>query len=172
MKSPPRRINTPIITRELIVNVLVSASITVVGTLYVFWTESQADGQVTSRDTTMTFTTFVFFDMFNALSCRSQHKSILEVGWFSNKAFLYSVGGALAGQFAVIYFAPLQRVFQTEALSFSVWPRTLASAPTCLATAPLRAHRYAFMAMHMDSNCMLAWVGLLDTRNPLPRMCP
>ena len=30
------------------------------------------DGKVTSRDTTMTFTCFVFFDMFNALSCRSQ----------------------------------------------------------------------------------------------------
>lgn len=27
---------------------------------------------VTKRDTTMTFTCFVFFDMFNALSCRSQ----------------------------------------------------------------------------------------------------
>lgn len=26
----------------------------------------------TARDTTMTFTCFVFFDMFNALSCRSQ----------------------------------------------------------------------------------------------------
>jgi len=34
------------------------------------------DGKVTPRDTTMTFTCFVFFDMFNALSCRSQ------VGWF------------------------------------------------------------------------------------------
>ena len=29
------------------------------------------DGQVTARDTTMTFTCFIFFDMFNALSCRS-----------------------------------------------------------------------------------------------------
>ena len=30
---------------------------------------------VTPRDTTMTFTCFVFFDMFNALSCRSQVSS-------------------------------------------------------------------------------------------------
>ena len=27
-------------------------------------------GRMTARDTTMTFTCFVFFDMFNALSCR------------------------------------------------------------------------------------------------------
>jgi P-type Ca2+ transporter type 2C len=30
---------------------------------------------------------------------------------------MYSVGGSLLGQLAVIYFPPLQRVFQTEALS-------------------------------------------------------
>jgi len=34
-----------------------------------------SDNIITPRDTTMTFTCFVFFDMFNALSCRSQ------VGW-------------------------------------------------------------------------------------------
>lgn len=76
------------------------------------------DGHVTSRDTTMTFTTFVFFDMFNALSCRSQTKSVFEIGFFTNKAFLFSVGGSLIGQLLVIYFPPLQRVFQTESISF------------------------------------------------------
>lgn len=30
------------------------------------------DNVITPRDTTMTFTCFVFFDMFNALSSRSQ----------------------------------------------------------------------------------------------------
>ena len=37
------------------------------GTLFVFREEGE-DGKITRRDTTMTFTTFVFFDMFNALS--------------------------------------------------------------------------------------------------------
>lgn len=32
--------------------------------------------------------------------------------------FLYAVGGSLIGQLLVIYFAPLQAVFQTEALTF------------------------------------------------------
>ena len=31
-----------------------------------------SDNIITPRDTTMTFTCFVLFDMFNALSCRSQ----------------------------------------------------------------------------------------------------
>ena len=50
---------------------LLSASIIICGTLWVFW-DMMEDGQMTARDTTMTFTCFVFFDMFNALSSRSQ----------------------------------------------------------------------------------------------------
>jgi P-type Ca2+ transporter type 2C len=76
---------------------------------------------VTAHDTTMTFTCFVLFDMFNALTCRSEGKSILrgELALFSNKMFNYAVLGSLAAQTCVIYLPFLQRVFQTEALSGS-----------------------------------------------------
>lgn len=39
---------------------------------YMYLTRFQMVNGNTARDTTMTFTCFVFFDMFNALSCRSQ----------------------------------------------------------------------------------------------------
>lgn len=39
-----------------------------------------ADNKITPRDTTMTFTCFVLFDMWNALSCRSSRKMIWEIG--------------------------------------------------------------------------------------------
>lgn len=45
-----------------------------------------------------------------------QTKSILQIGLFSNRVFLYAIGGSLFGQLLVIYFPPLQAVFQTEAL--------------------------------------------------------
>lgn len=38
-----------------------------------------SDNIITPRDTTMTFTCFVFFDMFNALSCRSQVGDFLSL---------------------------------------------------------------------------------------------
>lgn len=53
---------------------------------------------LTQRDTTMTFTTFVMFDMFNALCCRSADKIVPQMDMFANKAFVYSVGGSLFGQ--------------------------------------------------------------------------
>ena len=118
--EPPRRRDDPVITRSLVGRVLQSAIITTLGTLFVFLNEFYyGDGVVTRRDTTLTFTTFVFFDMFNALACRSASKSIFRVGFTSNTTFLCAVGGVLSGQLLVVYFPPLQRVFQTEALSLS-----------------------------------------------------
>ncbi len=42
---------------------------------------------------------------------------MLEIGFFTNRMFLYAVGGSIIGQMLVIYLPPLQAVFQTEALS-------------------------------------------------------
>ncbi|KAH8286276.1 hypothetical protein KR054_005898, partial [Drosophila jambulina] len=118
LKQKPRNVKQPMITKSVVVNVLLSASIIVLGTLWVFQRE-MADGTLgkTKRDTTMTFTCFVFFDMFNALSCRSQTKSVFTIGLTTNRMFLLAVGFSIVGQMLVVYFPPLQMVFQTEALT-------------------------------------------------------
>jgi Ca2+-transporting ATPase len=118
LKKPPRKVTDPMIDKKLIINMVTSAAVIVIGTLCVFYAEMR-DGKVTPRDTTMTFTCFVFFDMFNALSCRSQTKFIFEIGLFSNRFFVAAVFFSIIGQMAVIYLPPLQYVFQTEALSAS-----------------------------------------------------
>jgi len=46
-----------------------------------------------------------------------QAKSVFEIGLCSNKMFCYAVLGSIMGQLLVIYFPPLQKVFQTESLS-------------------------------------------------------
>jgi P-type Ca2+ transporter type 2C len=136
MTQPPRPRNANVLTKRLIRRVLTSASIIMMGTLFIYLREMvdiddpDVDPSlinttplrirtVTKRDTTMTFTTFVLFDMFNALTCRSESKSVLfgEIKLLGNKMFNYAVAGSLAGQLCVIYLPFLQRVFQTEALS-------------------------------------------------------
>uniref|UniRef100_A0A672GRA8 Calcium-transporting ATPase n=2 Tax=Salarias fasciatus TaxID=181472 RepID=A0A672GRA8_SALFA len=116
IRKPPRNVRDSIITRSLMVKVLVSALIIVSGTLFVFWWELR-DNVITPRDTTMTFTCFVFFDMFNALSSRSQTRMVHEMGLCSNRTFCWAVLASIMGQLLVIYFPPLQNVFQTESLS-------------------------------------------------------
>uniref|UniRef100_A0A803YE88 Calcium-transporting ATPase n=1 Tax=Meleagris gallopavo TaxID=9103 RepID=A0A803YE88_MELGA len=116
IKQPPRCITDTILSKSLILKIFMSALIIISGTLFVFWKEVRKICGITPRTTTMTFTCFVFFDLFNALTCRSQTKLILEIGFFRNRMFLYSVLGSFLGQLAVIYVPPLQKIFQTENL--------------------------------------------------------
>ncbi|KAJ5172382.1 Calcium-transporting ATPase 1 [Penicillium capsulatum] len=130
MNRPPRPKTARVLTKPLIRRVLTSALVIMLGTLAIYIHEMGdiLDGQplgkrsrvVTAHDTTMTFTCFVLFDMFNALTCRSEGKSVLrgELSLFGNKMFNYAVLGSLAGQACVIYLPFLQRIFQTEPLSF------------------------------------------------------
>lgn len=120
MKRPPRKRNDPVLTPALVRRVAQSAFIIMAGTMLVYRNEMLDGAVVNRRDTTMTFTCFVLFDMFNALTCRSESKSVLfgEVGLFTNTLFNWAVSLSLAGQLLVIYFPWLQGVFQTEGLGF------------------------------------------------------
>ena len=118
MNRPPRSKTARVLTRTLIQRVLTSASIIMLGTMLIYVREMAVDHTVSARDTTMTFTCFVFFDMFNALTCRSEGKSLLrgELSLAGNRMFNLAVGGSLLGQMAVVYVPVLQRIFQTEGL--------------------------------------------------------
>lgn len=119
MGRPPRPKQARVLTKPLIQRVLTQASMIMLGTLAIYIYEmGDADNLgkrvVTAHDTTMTFTCFVLFDMFNALTCRSEGKSVLrgELSLFGNKMFNYAVMGSLAGQACVIYLPMLQSIFQ------------------------------------------------------------
>ncbi|CAL1547090.1 unnamed protein product [Lymnaea stagnalis] len=147
LRQPPRKLSENIITRSLIISTMSSAFIIITGTLWVFHKEME-DGKVTPRDTTMTFTCFVFFDMFNALSCRSYSKSIFQIGLLSNKMFLYAVGGSIVGQLLVIYLPPLQQIFQTEALYASDFALLISLTSTVFVFAEIRKF---FIRRHENS---------------------
>ncbi|VDM58041.1 unnamed protein product [Angiostrongylus costaricensis] len=117
IRQPPRNVRQPMLTVRLMIDILCSAAIIVFGTLFIFYKEMSADSKVTPRDTTMTFTCFVLFDMWNALSCRSSRKMIWQIGLLRNRMFCIAVTASLICQLFVIYWSPLQHIFQTEALS-------------------------------------------------------
>lgn len=128
LREGPRPRNARVLQPRLIRRVLQSAVVIMLGTLFTYVSnltnEDLLEHSVSDRDTTLTFTQFVLFDMMNALACRSSTKSVLagEVplwGKGANKMFNYAVLGSLLGQGLVIYFPPLQRVFQTEALGLA-----------------------------------------------------
>ena len=55
--------------------------------------------------------------MGNALAIRSARESVFKIGLFSNKSLLASVMLTFGLQMTVIYWAPLQMIFRTTALT-------------------------------------------------------
>ncbi|KAK6519300.1 ATPase, P-type (transporting), HAD superfamily, subfamily IC [Arthrobotrys megalospora] len=134
MAAKPRSRHDRILTRTLLQRVFTSAFLILSGTMLIYIREMAADGIITKRDTTMTFTCFVLFDMFNALTCRSEGKSYLrgEIKLTSNKFFVGAVGASLLGQLGVVYLPFLQWIFQTEALAARDWVLLICVASTVL----------------------------------------
>ncbi|OUM61104.1 hypothetical protein PIROE2DRAFT_66426 [Piromyces sp. E2] len=116
MKKPPRNKNKSIIDKKFIYKVLLSSAVVLFITLHIFH-HCMHENEITSYTTTMTFTGFVFCDIFNSLACRSSTKSVFHIGLFSNQAFIWAAGLSLLGTFAVVYIPFLQQIFQTEALN-------------------------------------------------------
>jgi Ca2+-transporting ATPase len=118
LQAKPRKADDPIVTRALLLRAITSAALIVFVTLRVFANELE-DGSVSRRDTTMTFMVFVNCDLFNAYVCRSADRCFYELSPRGNTAFLWAVGGSIAGQLLVVYWSPLQEVFQTEDLTLA-----------------------------------------------------
>jgi len=117
LRAKPRSPNDPIITPALLRRCITSAALIVFVTLRVFSNELTHDGTISRRDTTMTFMTFVNCDLVHAYACRHSERCFYELSLWSNPSFLWAVGMSFVGQLLVIYWPPLQAVFQTESLS-------------------------------------------------------
>ncbi|KAF8885983.1 hypothetical protein BD779DRAFT_1611837 [Infundibulicybe gibba] len=132
MRRPPRKKDAPIITRRLLYRVLFSASIIVIGTLFVY-VFALSDDNMSRREQTMTFTCFVFLDLVSAVQNRG-----LGCGLFQNKMLVVTVSVSAISQLALVYVPLMQAVFQTAALSSRDLSVLLALAATSASLHELR----------------------------------
>ncbi|KAG5635653.1 hypothetical protein H0H81_010523 [Sphagnurus paluster] len=113
MRRPPRKKDASIITRRLLARVLFSASIIVIGTLFVY-VFALEDDNMSRREQTMTFTCFVFLDLVSAVQNRG-----LGCGLLQNKMLVGTVSASAVTQLALVYVPFMQKIFQTAALGWS-----------------------------------------------------
>ena len=71
---------------------------------------------------TMTFTTLMLFQLFNAFNARSDEESALP-GLLQNRWLLCAVALSIVLQLVVVYVPFLQQAFSTEKLSGFDWAR-------------------------------------------------
>eukprot|EP00011_Vannellida_sp_DIVA3-517-6-12_P004604 CAMPEP_0114610194 /NCGR_PEP_ID=MMETSP0168-20121206/3472_1 /TAXON_ID=95228 ORGANISM="Vannella sp., Strain DIVA3 517/6/12" /NCGR_SAMPLE_ID=MMETSP0168 /ASSEMBLY_ACC=CAM_ASM_000044 /LENGTH=877 /DNA_ID=CAMNT_0001821123 /DNA_START=40 /DNA_END=2669 /DNA_ORIENTATION=+ len=122
MRKRPRRRSDPIFNKQMVGSILLTAFVMVVGTLGTFYWELLVHRHADDPQTqamTVSFTTFVMFQMFNAMNCRSEFKSVCSVGFFTNKFFVAAVAGSILMQLAAIYLPILQGLFETSGLPFT-----------------------------------------------------
>lgn len=70
---------------------------------------------------TMTLVTMAMFQWFNAWNCRSERKSLYQIGFFSNKWLIIATLFVLSLQFALVYMPFMQYIFKTVPLSLTDW---------------------------------------------------
>ncbi|KAN0062705.1 High affinity Ca2+/Mn2+ P-type ATPase-like protein [Thecaphora frezii] len=111
MRRPPRSKSAPVLNTRLLYRIAFSATLIVVGTLYIYLHELD-QGVADQRDSTMTFTCFVFLDLMSAVQNRGLFTPLT-----ANRMLGLTVSISLIAQLCMVYLPLLQGVFQTTALS-------------------------------------------------------
>ncbi len=70
---------------------------------------------------TMTVVTMAMYQWFNAWNCRSETRSLTELGLFSNKLLIAVMALVLALQSAIVYVPFMRHIFKTVPLSAQDW---------------------------------------------------
>ncbi len=112
MRRPPVSPDEPLLTRVLLVRMAFMVPAIVISTLGWFMARLTA-GVPEAQVRTETFTLLAVCEWWNVLNCRSDWKSALNLGLLGNRWLL---GGLLLSnllQLAVVFWAPLGRVFHT-----------------------------------------------------------
>lgn len=132
MHRPPRPVNEPILTPNRIGLVLTGALIMGGITLGVLVRGADIFPGITQTQlTTLAFTTFVFFQVFNLFAVRSE-RSVFSTRTFTNAAIWVAVALVILLQVLVVETDFLQGIFGTEALTSSQWTFAVALASVIL----------------------------------------
>lgn len=119
MKEPPRRPGASIVNREMLQNIIYVALFMAVGTLGLFaYVRGSSEP---ARAQTVAFTTLAFFQVFNALNCRSRDKSVFQLGLFSNRYLLGGLFLSVLLQIMATRLHIMQRFLGTEPLAPLDW---------------------------------------------------
>ncbi|MBI2548726.1 cation-translocating P-type ATPase [Candidatus Woesearchaeota archaeon] len=122
MKRPPRDPKESPLTKNIMLMIIIFGFIMGIGTLLLFVTYKDAN---LSKAQTVAFTTLVMFQMFAVMSSRTLYPSLKHLNPFSNRWLLSAVCLAVLLQVSVIYWEPLQAIFDTVALSPLDWLKIL-----------------------------------------------
>lgn len=126
MSRPPRDPQTPILTNNLIVRIILVGGLLLVGSFALFQWE-MAKGAPVEVARTVAVNAFVVIELFYLFNCRSLTKSIFELGFFSNMWVFGGVTVMLLVQIAYTYLPVMNTLFQSAPIGIDSWLRITAA---------------------------------------------
>jgi magnesium-transporting ATPase (P-type) len=120
MARPPRRPETPVITRELAIRIGLVSLMLVAGAFGLFeWVLIQRQSLEIAR--TAAVNMFVFGELFYLFNCRSLRYSMFQLGIFSNRWLILGVTVMAALQLLMTYAPTMNLLFGTAPIGFVEW---------------------------------------------------
>jgi Ca2+-transporting ATPase len=131
LARPPRHRREGIISPLLWERTVVTGVVMAAGTLFAFWWELTASGEL-GRAQTVALTTMVLFQVFHVGNCRSEHRSVFTLSPWSNPFLFVATAAALAVHAAALYLPPTRFILRVEPLDLASWVRMTAVALTII----------------------------------------
>jgi len=124
MARPPRRPSEGVFTRGLHIKIAVRGCLIAVCTIVAFavgiMIGPQGDANI-AYARTLAFCTLVASQLIYVFQCRSEYKSLPEIGIFGNKWLVLAVAASFGMQLAAVYWQPAAAIFETVPLSGLDW---------------------------------------------------
>lgn len=128
MKRPPKKKNTPVLSRFLLIKILAVSAIMAAGTIGLFLWEYHREiikGTIAtialSEAQTMAVTAMMLFQVFYLFNCRSLRHAIIKTHFFSNHFIFIGVSIVFLAQAAFIYTPFMNYLFSSSPLDGEAW---------------------------------------------------
>ena len=124
MKRPPRRPNSPILTKDLAIQIIIVSACILVS-VYGLFEWSIKEGSTIEESRTIAVNTIVMIEIFYLFNCRSLTKSIFRMGFFSNKLIFLGVTVMILLQIVFTYTPVMNEIFQSSPIGIESWLKIL-----------------------------------------------
>ncbi|MHB9057982.1 MAG: cation-translocating P-type ATPase [Bacillota bacterium] len=117
---PPRPPQESVFAQRLAIKITLRGVIIGLCTLGVFWLAMKAGADV-DHARTLAFATLVSSQLIHVFDCRSERRSVLKLGLFSNGFLLVAVAISTAMMLGAIYLPGMEHIFKTVPLGLGDW---------------------------------------------------
>ncbi|MCC5947920.1 MAG: cation-transporting P-type ATPase [Nitriliruptoraceae bacterium] len=137
MRRPPRDPASQLLDPRRLARVALAGAVMAAGTLGVYLA-ARSTGLGAEVATSWTFTTFVLFQVANALNARSETATVFARHTLTNRSLWVALTAVVGLQIVAVHVGPVGRLLDTAPLSAGQWATSAAIASTVIAAEELR----------------------------------